>query len=228
MRRLPLERWPGWCADLFEIKLPCNVRKQVLSPEGGANINIIVQLLATAARQSGDVAECGVYRGATLIAMGLYLREAGLPKRAFGFDSFEGFDRSIEFDLDLGGQADRTKAVGGFSETSERYVRVRLDALGLGERVQLFKGYFQDTLSRVARRSYCFVHLDCDIYASYRDCLAYFYPLVVPGGVILFDEYNDPPWPGCNLAVDEFLADRPEKLQVIECDGYQKYFIVKQ
>ena len=57
--------------------------------------------------------------------------------------------------------------------------------------------------------------------------LEFFYPRVTSGGVILFDEYNDPPWPGCNKAVDEFLADKPETLQEIERDNHVKYFIRK-
>ena len=48
-----------------------------------------------------------------------------------------------------------------------------------------------------------------------------------PGGIVLFDEYNDPPWPGCNLAIDEFLADKPEKLMAITMNNYEKYFIQK-
>jgi hypothetical protein len=70
--------------------------------------------------------------------------------------------------------------------------------------------------------------LDCDLYSSYKIGLEYFYLRMVPGGVILFDEYNDPPWPGCNQAVDEFLSARPETPQMIASDGYQKYYLVKR
>jgi hypothetical protein len=42
---------------------------------------------------------------------------------------------------------------------------------------------------------------------------------------ILLDEYNDPPWPGCNLAVDEFLSNKPEKLMEISLgSNYQKLY----
>ena len=75
---------------------------------------------------------------------------------------------------------------------------------------------------------FCFASLDCDIYESYKECLEFFYPRLVPGGVVLFDEYNDPPWPGCNKAVDEFLADKPEQLEEIESDNFIKYFFRKQ
>ena len=44
------------------------------------------------------------------------------------------------------------------------------------------------------------------------------------GAIVLFDEYNDPPWPGCNQAVDEFLSDKLERLEKIERDNHQKWF----
>jgi hypothetical protein len=34
--------------------------------------------------------------------------------------------------------------------------------------------------------------------------------------MILFDEYNDPPWTGCNKAVDEFPSGVHEKPQMVE------------
>ncbi len=48
-----------------------------------------------------------------------------------------------------------------------------------------------------------------------------------PGGIILVDEYNDPPWPGCNKAVDEFLIGKPETLKETDNDNQVKYFIQK-
>lgn len=46
--------------------------------------------------------------------------------------------------------------------------------------------------------------------------------------MVLLDEYNDPPWPGCNKAVDEFLIGKQETLEIIERDYYQKWFFVKR
>jgi O-methyltransferase len=71
------------------------------------------------------------------------------------------------------------------------------------------------------------VHLDCVIYESYMQCLKFFYPRLVRGGVIVVDEYNDPPWPGCTQAVDEFLANKPEKLKELTSDNQIKYYLRK-
>ncbi len=228
MRHVPIGYWPGAAADLFEIKLPCNVRPQpVSSPAGGANINAIFDLLNRVRHLPGDIAECGVFRGSTLIPMALRIAQSGDDKHVIGFDSFEGFDAAIAADLLLGGDEDPQKRQGGFSQTSLGFVAGRVSALGLTRRVTLIPGYFDRTLPTAPERRYSFVHLDCDIHASYQQCLTYFFPRLVPGGIILLDEYNDPPWPGCNKAVDDFLAARPETVQPIVHDGFEKYFIVK-
>jgi hypothetical protein len=39
----------------------------------------------------GDIVEAGVFRGRSLIALGMLLKELGSDKRVFGFDSFSGF-----------------------------------------------------------------------------------------------------------------------------------------
>jgi hypothetical protein len=185
-------------------------------------------LLRQTLQVDGEVAECGVYRGATLITVGLYLAETGTAKTLYGLDSFEGFDEGVEHDIQLKGAADSEKRRGGFSSTSYEELLNRLKTYGLDRKVFLIKGYFEHTLKCLSARRFSFVHLDCDIYQSYKQCLEFFYPRLNAGGIILVDEYNDPPWPGCNKAVDEFLQGRRETLQMICRDNYQKYYIVKQ
>lgn len=229
LRHLAPARWPAWGGDVFWIKVPANVQPQPPAPSGGANVNIVLELLARALPAGGDVAECGVFRGATLIPIGLMLAHAAPDRTAHGFDSFRGFDDLVEIDLALGGEENAEKRRGGFDDTSLGSVESRLRALGLLDRVRLVPGYFEQTLPRQAERAYCFVHLDCDLYASYQYCLDYFHPRLVPGGIVLLDEYDDPPWPGCNKAVDEFLAAHPDMtLHRIQRDGFEKSYLVKQ
>jgi hypothetical protein len=224
----PITEWPKWVGDLLEVKTPANLtHKGVLSPSGGSNINIILALLDRTRDVAGDVAECGVFKGSSLTSIALHLREGSPAKRVFGLDSFQGFDESVQKDILLGGAADSEKRVGGFEATSLAHVTEKLAHLRLLDIVTLLPGYFSKTLSMLPKTQFSFVHLDCDIYESYRQTLIYFYPRMSPGGIILFDEYNDPPWPGCNLAVDQFLTDKPEKLTVITMDNYEKYYIQK-
>ncbi len=226
LRTTPLSEWSALDGLLYGVRVPNSMRSKPPGPEGSANINIIFELLTRTREVPGDIAECGVFRGETLLAMGLRLEQAERlsSKRIFGFDSFEGFDELVELDVELGGAANIHKQVGGFSETSHGQLLAKLRRWGLGDRVELVPGYFDDTLAGYADRRFSFVHLDCDLYGSYKTCLEFFYPRLSPGAIVLLDEYNDPPWPGCNKAVDEFLADKPETLRMAEADGYQKWF----
>ena len=151
----------------------------------------------------------------------------GWGKKVFGLDSFEGFSESVKIDIGLGGTHDTQKKVGGFSQTSYRYVRNKVKMFGLDAEVEVIKGFFQNSLSSLRDRQFSFVHLDCDLYESYKTCLEFFYPRMSRGGIILLDEYDDPPWPGCNKAVDEFLSGKLEKCAVIQRDNYVKYYIEK-
>jgi len=224
----PIESWPGLLSKLYTIELPrAVVRRPFAAPSGDSNVNILFRFLEESRGIEGNVAECGVYLGASIVPMAIYLEQHGIGKHIYGFDSFEGFDESVAVDLALGGADDPQKRVAGFSEASYERLARKLRWFELHGRVSLVKGYFNRTLPRFSGHTFSFVHLDCDIYESYRETLEFFYPRVSTGGVILFDEYNDPPWPGCNKAVDEFFAGKAEKPQMIESDGYQKWFVRK-
>lgn len=228
VRRGPIERLPGWVATLHSIKVPANVEPNPEeSPAGSANIRMIFRLLEATLHLPGNVAECGVWQGSTILPTGLFLRRRAPNKRILGFDSFQGLNETVSRDVVLGGDVDERKRVGGFSNTSYEAVNQKVREFGLAETTTLVPGYFQDTLAGYADWRFSFVHLDCVIYESYKACLEFFYPRMVAGGVILLDEYNDPPWPGCTLAVDEFLADKPEKLTEIKSDNHVRYFLRK-
>ena len=51
------------------------------------------------------------------------------------------------------------------------------------------------------------LYCDLDLYGPTKFCLEHFYPLVVNGGIVCFDEYGLIPWEGESRAVDEFLAE---------------------
>jgi predicted O-methyltransferase YrrM len=212
------------------VKVPAALPKQDKpAPTGATNINILCEMLERTAHLSGAVADCGVYRGGSTVAMALYLRQSGRERPIYAFDSFEGFPAdAIERDLQLGGEEDADRKQGGFSGTSFEVLSQKIRRFRL-EKVTLVRGFFSDSLPAFPKDiKFSFVHLDVNLEASYRECLQEFYPRLLPGAIVLFDEYNDPPWPGCKKAVDEFLSDKPEKLEPIQMNNYIKYYIVKK
>jgi hypothetical protein len=49
----------------------------------------------------GDIVECGVYRGKSLIALAMLLKELGSDKKIYGYDSFSGFPSVYHHNDDL-------------------------------------------------------------------------------------------------------------------------------
>jgi O-methyltransferase len=140
---------------------------------------------------AGDAAEIGVYRGesAKLICRLLPNSTVWL------FDTFTGFPRSMmTLPLEkhwLGVQ---------FSDTSVEAVKERLNGHG---NYMLMPGVFPQSAESVAPRLR-FIHVDCDLYLSTKAALDWCWPLLVPGGVILDDDYGNGSCAGAKRAVDEF------------------------
>jgi hypothetical protein len=69
------------------------------------------------------------------------------------------------------------------------------------DNVSLIEGVFEETL--FPRQNVSFAHIDCDWYDSVTICINRIWPLLMRGGVMLFDDYRS--YEGCRKAVDHFL-----------------------
>lgn len=96
-RSKSVRQWPKLPARLLDIKTPSSVvPKAEDSPSGEANINILLDFVDRTRDIPGSVAECGVFRGESLLSMALYQKQSKIEKHTYGFDSFEGFDDTVE------------------------------------------------------------------------------------------------------------------------------------
>src|SRR5262249_36211137 len=81
------------------------------------------------------------------------------------------------------------------------------------------KGWIPDRFKDVEGRTFSFVHIDVDLYEPTRDSIRFFYPRVNPSGIVVCDDYGFESCPGATSAIDEFLADKPEKMISLPCGG---------
>lgn len=151
---------------------------------------MLYQLARKSSRLGGDMAECGVYRGGTA----LLLCQCKSPDRTlFLFDTFEGMP-------DVDATQDIHRA-GDLADTS----LAKVQQLLAGQPAVVFRqGRFPETAAGLEDRRFCFVHVDVDIYQSVLDCCNFFEPRLVPGGVIVFDDYGFLSTPGAKAAVEEY------------------------
>jgi O-methyltransferase len=68
-----------------------------------------------------------------------------------------------------------------------------------------------ETFAGLEDRRFCFAHIDLDLYQGVKDAVAFVYPRMPRGGLIVFDDYGFASCPGARKAVDEFFADKPER-----------------
>jgi cephalosporin hydroxylase len=77
--------------------------------------------------------------------------------------------------------------------------------------VRLVKGLFEDTLR--VEEPVVLAHLDGDWYESVMTCLRRIEPYLIPGGVLVIDDYDS--WSGCRRAVDEYFRDKADNYEFV-------------
>ena len=137
----------------------------------------------------GDAAEFGVYQGGGAKFIRKY---ATGPVHLF--DTFTGIPAD-----DPGGHR-----AGDFGDTSLDAVRAFL-----GDGFVFHPGHFPD--SAPPGLAFRFVHVDADTAASTRAAVEYFAPRMVPGGVIVWDDYEWENCPGVKPVIDATFGDRVER-----------------
>lgn len=141
---------------------------------------------------NGDVADLGAYRG----GVSLILRRLGPGKHLHLFDTWSGtpFDDELchhkkgEWPADLG----ECKLL-----------------VGQDERTHYYEGVFPYSAEelRDEHKWFCFVYVDMDTYQSTRDAIKFFWPRLVQGGKLFFDDYRWEPCAGVKKAVLEAFSE---------------------
>jgi O-methyltransferase len=161
---------------------------------------LLWQILRSFLSLPGSAIECGVYKGASARLTGLTLKAARSDKRLFLLDTFSGLPEPTP-------GKDAKWSAGDLGDVSLSEVAAYLSDLPM---VEILPGLFRNSFPSLAGESFCFCHIDCDLYASVLECCEFLYPRTVLGGGLLFDDYGVPYCPGARLAIEEFFTDKRE------------------
>ena len=179
----------------------------------------------------GDFAECGVWRGGSVLAMILTLQDLGVEDRDIHlFDTFDGMTEPTEHDVSPidpparqtwdDARAGERRPWGELFDPelfNEEVVRETLLATGYPERrLHLVRGPVEETLPRDGPERLALLRLDTDWYESTRHELVHLYPRLSDGGVLIVDDYGH--WAGAKRAVDEYFDEQAEPLLLHRID----------
>ena len=182
-------------------------------------IRIASQYLASS-NIAGDYAEFGVWRGDTFATAYKYISR--IPKlskiKYHAFDSFEGFPDPKGIDIHPIFQKS------GRSFDSSSFLKRLRSRKVPDDIIRIYPGWFSDTCkigsmadTTINDQSVCMAWFDGDLYESARDCLPFIFKKLIPGGLVIFDDWNcfeADPSKGERRAVSEYLANNPECILV--------------
>lgn len=168
----------------------------------------------------GDIVECGVWKGGSVMAILLTLLEFGDTSRHVHlFDTFEGMTKPSEKDVSIEGkvalsffkartesEADSTWACSPIEEA-----KIAVYSTGYPQnKIHFVKGKVEDTLPAEAPKAVSLLRLDTDWYESTRHELIHLFPRLCTGGVMIIDDYGH--WQGARKATDEYIQENNIKI----------------
>lgn len=162
------------------------------------------------AKVVGDIVECGVWRGGSMMVAGARLLELGDTKRVlYLYDTFSGMPKPIKKDFMLRQNKPALEEWKEKKEGREWFnasmdeVKQNLRKVGY-PRTQLVEGKVEDTIPGTVPKKIAILRLDMDMYEPTKHALRHLFPLLSSGGVLILDNYGD--WMGERDAVDEYFA----------------------
>lgn len=159
---------------------------------------------------AGDIVECGVWRGgSTMAAIDTLIKVGDTAREVYLYDTFEGMSEPSELDKTsfsgtsaayLLEQYPDVKCVSTLEEVQHNVGNLKYPT----QLIHYVKGKVEETIPGTIPAKIALLRLDTDWFESTRHELEHLYPLLVPGGVLIIDDYGH--WEGARKAVDDYIA----------------------
>lgn len=178
------------------------------SMTGSVRIMGTVRAIRETEHLEGDIVECGVWQGGNMIAAMLASQQ---PRRFWLFDTFQGMTEPGEHDCRRGRHATETAAyrragAAGWCRSELEEVQANVDQYRRSDQeVRYVVGPVERTLRETdIPERIVVLRLDTDFYDSTKIELEVLWSRVVPGGILIVDDYHS--WDGCRRACDEYFG----------------------
>lgn len=174
----------------------------------------------------GYIAEFGVFKGNSLYQLATFrdMLEQQDARKIYAFDMFGEFPKDrILSDNDLNFIDQFTQEAGNGLTLDEIKTICNLKKFN---NIEFIKGNVLDTVKELLEKNthlkFNFIHIDLDVYEPTKFILDSIYSKIVPGGIIMIDDYNAVE--GATKAVDELLNKYPQlKLEKLPYSAFPAF-----
>lgn len=180
----------------------------------------------------GDIVECGVFKGSGIFTWAklIELHSQFEIKKVIGFDFYDQnfISELSEADRDVMSQV-FSRCNASQEEISDTAMSNKLLSIGIpAHKFELVKGDISKTSAEYVSKNPGFrislLYMDLDLEKPTLDALENFWKYVLPGGIIVFDEYGYGAWTESN-AVDQFVSKYNLKLHKTNISAPTAYII---
>jgi len=170
----------------------------------------------------GDIVECGVWKGGSMMAAAETLRKLGNTNRQlYLYDTYAGMTPPTDEDKahnnetaaellekDIANKSD--SVVWAYSSLEE--VKANVSIIDYpAHLIHFIEGDVLKTIPGTASEQIALLRLDTDWYESTKHEMIHLYPRLVKNGALIIDDYGF--WKGSRQAVDEYIAEH--KVQIL-------------
>lgn len=166
-------------------------------------LHTLIWAAQQALHKDGDFVECGVLTGLSFGVVTSYLDWPQVPKRLYLYDTFNGIPPSHNSE----GRSNQYFEIRNAEDPDSVFNEAQARFAGLPN-VELVKGIVPDTFATVCPEKISFLHIDMNSAASEIAALNALWDRVVPGGLIVFDDYGWSMYGAQKKAEDAFAAER--------------------
>jgi len=176
---------------------------------------------------SGDIVECGVWKGGSTMISALTLLKMNDSNRSlYLYDTYEGMNKPTEKDIRI---YDNKPALNIWKKFQDKDIN-RWDYAPLEEvktnlysinypkdNIKFIKGKVEQTIPSKIPEKIALLRLDTDLYESTYHELIHLFPRLSKKGVLIIDDYGY--WKGQKEATDKYFKENNIKILLNRIDG---------
>ncbi|MBV8832104.1 MAG: class I SAM-dependent methyltransferase [Hyphomicrobiales bacterium] len=163
---------------------------------------------------AGDIVECGVWRGGSMMAAGLTLLRLGSTRPLWLYDTFAGMPPPEKVDVDFMGRSAADLLASEVPDTSLIWAKSTLEDVKAGlagtnypaTQIKYVVGPVESTIPANIPDKISLLRLDTDWFSSTYHELVHLWPRITQGGILILDDYGY--WAGAKKAVDQYFGER--------------------